>query len=304
METSVTAGLAASERPPFPVIVGVPRSGTTLLRLMLDSHSDLAIPPETGFLLSPRILALAGNPCQAASAITRFPDDAPAWADFGIGEASFLEKVRRLPADSRLDDVLRLFYRLYARTHGKARAGDKTPSYLQCMPDVARVLPEARFIHIVRDGRDVAVSWSKTWFAPTNDRAELVNAWAEQIVRARASASGLAYKEVGYADLVRQPAAVLQELCEFTGLVYQPQMLDYFKRAPSRLSEHLTRYRLDGTLVISQHERHLQQARAKFPPSPERVGVWRGELSEEELGRIGQVARTLLNEIEAGTASS
>ena len=82
-----------SSLPPFPVIVGVPRSGTTLLRMMLDSHSELAIPPETGFLLSSRIRAMADNSSlrQAASAITRFPDDAPAWADFGIDEAEFLQ---------------------------------------------------------------------------------------------------------------------------------------------------------------------------------------------------------------------
>ncbi len=232
--------------------------------MMLDSHSELAIPPETGFLASARIQSLADNASQAACAITRFPEDAPAWADFGIDEAAFLQKARCLPEGARLEDVVRMFYQLYAQAHGKPRAGDKTPSYLQCMPDVARVLPEAHFIHVIRDGRDVAVSWSRTWFAPTRNLAELVNIWAEQIGRARASASGLAYREVRFADLVRQPAAVLQGLCEFVGLNYQPEMLKYFKRAPSRLSEHRARYRLDGTLVISQQDRRLQQFRTEF----------------------------------------
>lgn len=300
----MSARLAGSAQPPFPVIVGVPRSGTTLLRLMLDSHSELAIPPETGFLQSPDIRAMREDPSRAASAITRFPDDAPAWADFGIDEATFLERARRLPADARLEDVLRMFYRLYARAHGKPRAGDKTPSYLQCMPDVAQVLPEAHFIHIIRDGRDVAVSWSQTWFAPTQDRAELVNIWAEHIARARASAPGLAYKEIAFPDLVRRPAAVLRDVCGFVGLDYQPRMLEYFERAPSRLAEHRARYRLDGTLLISQQDRYLQQVRTKSPPSPERIGVWRREMSEEEAGRIGRTAQNLLDEIERGTTIS
>lgn len=289
--------------PPFPVIVGVPRSGTTLLRMMLDSHSELAIPPETGFLASPRLQSLADKASHAAYSITRFPEDAPAWADFGIDETAFLQEAHRLPEGSRLADVVRMFYRIYAQAHGKQRAGDKTPSYIQCMPDVARVLPEAHFIHIIRDGRDVAVSWSQTWFAPTKDRAKLVDMWAEQIGRARASASGLAYSEVRFADLVRQPAAVLQGLCEFVGLNYQPQMLEYFKRSPSRLSEHRARYRLDGTLVISQQDRHLQQFRTKSPPDLDRIGTWRHEMDKGEAGRIGRVAQILLDEIsiEAGT---
>ena len=299
METTVSVGRTEFTRPPFPVIVGVPRSGTTLLRMMLDSHPELAIPPETGFLASPRIRAMAENPNQAASAMVRFPDDAPAWADFGIDEAAFLQKVRRLPVGARLEDVLRTFYQLYAEAHGKTRAGDKTPSYLLCMPDVARVLPEAHFIHIIRDGRDVAVSWSQTWFAPTKDRPNLVDMWAEQIVRARASAPGLAYREVRFSDLVRQPAVVLQDLCEFVDLTYQPQMLRYFERSPLRLAEHRARYNIDGSLVISQEDRLLQQAGTKSPPSPERVGVWRREMGEEEVSRIGQAARILLDEISA-----
>lgn len=284
---------------PFPVIVGVPRSGTTMLRMMMDSHSELAIPPETGFLLSPIIRAMSGDPIQIAKAMTRFPDDAPAWADFGIEEAAFLRQAKSLPPDARLGDLLRMFYRLYAKAHNKRRAGDKTPSYLLCMPELARVLPEAHFIHIIRDGRDVAVSWSRTWFAPTKDRAELVNIWAEQISKARQSATGLAYKEVKFVDLIRQPAAVLEELCNFVGLNYQPQMLEYFKRAPLRLAEHQARYRMDGTLVISQKDRHLQQFRITSPPSPERVGVWRSEMDPQEIRRINRPATLLLNEVEA-----
>ncbi len=294
------AGRIEPSLPPFPVIVGVPRSGTTLLRMMLDSHSDLAIPPETGFLLGPRIRAASDNPGQAASAITGFPDGSPAWADFGLDEAVFLQQARSLPAGAQLEDVLRLFYQLYAQAHGKTRAGDKTPSYLLSMPDVARVLPEARFIHIIRDGRDVAVSWRQRWFAPTKDRAELVNIWAEQIGRARRLAAGLAYREVRFADLIREPAAELQDLCEFVGLNYQPQMLRYFERAPLRLAEHRARYRIDGSLVVSKEDRLLQQAGVRSPPRLERIGVWRREMAADELSRIGPAARMLLEEISAG----
>jgi hypothetical protein len=56
--------------------------------------------------------------------------------------------------------ALRAFYRLYAERHGRARFGDKTPKYLTKMRRIAALLPEATFVHLVRDGRDVALSKS------------------------------------------------------------------------------------------------------------------------------------------------
>lgn len=144
----------------FPVLVGVPRSGTTLLRLMLDAHPQLAIPPETGFLMNP--LDAAVGPEALAKQICQFPSAAPAWADYGLEAAIFRAAAAQLSPQAEVGDVLRLFYRLYAERFTKPRSGDKTPGYLGLMPLVAKVLPEAHFIHIIRDGRDVALSWRKT----------------------------------------------------------------------------------------------------------------------------------------------
>ncbi|MEO7921501.1 MAG: sulfotransferase, partial [Thermoanaerobaculia bacterium] len=72
----------------MPIIVGAPRSGTTLLRLMLDSHPELSIPPETGFLapLSALDQAVSSDELRRRvfDTITRFPPDAPTWPDFGV----------------------------------------------------------------------------------------------------------------------------------------------------------------------------------------------------------------------------
>src|SRR5688572_3520620 len=109
----------------MPIVIGVPRSGTTLLRLMLDAHPDLAIPAETGFafLLAP----MAGqtlSPEFAGDLIT----SAHTWADMGLSAEDLLHELHH---ESELDPtaVLRNFYRLYARRHGKCRYGDKTPIY-------------------------------------------------------------------------------------------------------------------------------------------------------------------------------
>ena len=83
--------ILATKISPMPIIVGSPRSGTTLLRFMLDAHPDLAIPPETGFL--PTIQTLTGTDDSLRQlfheTITSFPPEAPGWSDFGIAVEEF-----------------------------------------------------------------------------------------------------------------------------------------------------------------------------------------------------------------------
>lgn len=73
-----------------------------------------------------------------------------------------------------LAEGVRLFYRLYARRHGKARWGDKTLLYRLHLTEIEKILPEAHFIHSIRDGRDVALSLREVWFAPSQDISALV----------------------------------------------------------------------------------------------------------------------------------
>ena len=170
------------ELPPMPVIVGAPRSGTTMLRLMLDAHPDLAIPPETGFLSELASLDGEGDALRASTLqlITSYPPDAPAWADFGLSADDLknsLDSINPLTAT----DVARAFYRQYAARFGKKRLGDKTPSYAFHIAAISRLLPEARFIHLVRDGRDVALSLRDVWFGPGNAPDELAAAWVAHV---------------------------------------------------------------------------------------------------------------------------
>src|ERR1700726_654613 len=117
----------------MPIIVGAPRSGTTLLRLMLDAHPALAIPPETHFL--PACAKLARDSSATAEqlihCITRSPSEMPTWVDFGLAESTLAVSVRGLPSPFSVSDGVRAFYRLYAEQHGKHRVGDKTPGYVQ-----------------------------------------------------------------------------------------------------------------------------------------------------------------------------
>ena len=296
MAPDLNATLSQSgSRPPFPVIVGVPRSGTTMLRFMLDAHPDLAIPPETGFLFAPAIAAERLNPLDYADAIMDFPPDAPAWRDFGLDRDCFVAAVVALAPKSGPGDVLRTFYALYAQRHGKTRSGDKTPMYLKRMLEFAAVIPEAHFIHIVRDGRDVALSWSKTWFAPSRVPSELVALWASAIRQARAAAPYVHYLEVRYEDLLLMPAAVIQRICHFIDLSYTPRMLSYFERSSERLEEHKERVRKDGSVVVSRADRLHQQWRTTQAPQTERIGVWRTEMSVQDVAACIAASKGLLS---------
>ena len=151
------------ETAPLPFIVGSPRSGTTLLRLMLDAHPLLTIPPETHFL--PAVLELTGAGEALRQAFLRCIVDGPRWNDFHLSEETFERRLQAIePFD--LTHGLHAFYRMYGERQQKPRWGDKTPGYVLHLRRIAGVLPTARFIHLIRDGRDVAASLRKLWWGP------------------------------------------------------------------------------------------------------------------------------------------
>lgn len=106
----------------MPFIIGAPRSGTTLLRFMLDAHPEMAIPPETGFV------PLAGGLGRQDffDRLTHFPPGAPNWSDFGLDASDFRAGLDQIDPFT-CSQGLRTFYRLYAAKHDKPRYGEKTP---------------------------------------------------------------------------------------------------------------------------------------------------------------------------------
>jgi len=282
--------------PLMPVIVGAPRSGTTLLRLMLDAHPDFAIPPETGFLpaLANTAVGPASSPAALASLMARFPPDAPAWPDFGLDEQALATAIATLPEVTPAG-AARCFYGLYAARFGKPRWGDKTPGYAFHMPAIQRLLPEAAFIHIIRDGRDAALSLRPLWFAPGQDISTLARHWRSFVLAARSGGAVCRrYIEVRYEDLVAAPEAELRRICAFLQLRWDHVMAAPHLRAPARLAEHRERRRMDGGLVVGREQRLRQQWRCSTPPDPSRVGVWREAMDRSMRAEFDDAAGDLL----------
>jgi len=277
------------ETRPAPFIVGVARSGTTLLRFMLDAHSELAIPPETGFL--PNVAHLGPDARDAfLSTVTGFES----WPDFHL-DADLLRERTALLAPFAVPAALRIFYRLYAERFGKARWGDKTPSYGLHAAAIETLLPEARFIHIIRDGRDVALSVRPLWFAPGPTLEDAARDWADRIQRTRAECARATHAiEIRYEDLVTSPEAALRRVCTFLDLGFEPAMMSWHERAWERLGEHEGRRDADGGVRLTKEQRIAQQRRVTSPPDRSRVLRWKTEMSRDEQGRFLAVAgRTL-----------
>jgi hypothetical protein len=284
---------------PVPIVVGSPRSGTTLLRLMLDAHPELAIPPETGFLVLGGELT-SNVDCtreQFVQAITAYPPDAPCWGDFHIPVEDFRERLLALDPFS-VAEGFRLFYRTYAARFGKPRWGDKTPLYCRYIMDIQALLPEARFIHLIRDGRDAALSLRQVWFSPGHQIDVQARYWRDNILTAQHQGRTCHhYLEVRYEDLLHAPESVLRRVCGFLEMDYHTDMLRFYEHAPQRLSEHLTRRRLDGVIVVTREERLRQQAATCLPLDVSRAGRWTSDLSEEECAQFESIAGDVLQSL-------
>jgi hypothetical protein len=164
---------SASFHHPMPFIVGFPRSGTTLLRLMLDAHSELAVTHEAGFIpmtsnltnpLSRMFYRRLTNAAKHGSWANSLREEfyrtltqMNNWNDFHVPGETFKQALIQIEPFT-VADGLRAFFRSYALRFDKPRWGDKTPFYTQYFGTIENTLPEAHFIHIIRDGRDAALS--------------------------------------------------------------------------------------------------------------------------------------------------
>jgi hypothetical protein len=285
---------AGAGNAPAPFVVGVPRSGTTLLRLMLDAHPELAIPPETHFIPAViRAVRRDRSADQVAHAMTKHRR----WADFGLDADELRERVRALdPLEA--GPALRAFYEMYAAGQGKPRWGDKTPGYATRMRRIQRALPEARFVHVIRDGRDVVVSRNRRSRDPLPADVA-ARRWKRRVISTRRRAEGVEhYIEVRYEELVGEPEATLRRVCAFVELPFGEAMLRYHERAAERLAE------IDrdlpakgGSHELDAEARMAAHARAEEPPAPERIGAWREEMAPEDVAAFEAEAGALLEDL-------
>lgn len=222
---------------PILFIVGCQRSGTTLLRRMADANPRLAVIHESRWvpgLFEQRIgLTPEGNVTHELISLLL---DTPRFARMEIEREDLeglLANGNPIPYSSFMTGV----YNLYGKKHGKRLVGDKTPSYVRSIPTLHHLWPEAKFVHIIRDGRDVylsAVDWKsggelRRRFVPLHDEpVSTTAAWWDWLVRSGREAGETLppnlYREVRYESLVSNPAKECESLCDFLGISYDNAM--------------------------------------------------------------------------------
>lgn len=275
-----------TEGPPF-FIVGSARSGTTLLRLILNAHPDVAVPPESRFVAElypgtrrvPRERFLT-----SLAAHKRFQT----W-DLPITVvAEELASIAPDEPDVDYADAIAAPFRAYARVGGKTRWGDKTPRYVERLEFLSELFPTARFIHLIRDGRNVALSYANVPFGPkTVGKAAAL--WSKR-VRAgyevgRSVLGGERYLEVLYEDLVEDAEGETKDICAFIDLDFDPGMLDYTERARDSV---LPRASTFNPRVTDRPTANVRSWQDSMPP--EQVEVFEA-VAGETLSLIGYERR-------------
>jgi hypothetical protein len=289
------------DQPPAPFVVGVARSGTTLLRLMLDAHPQLAIPPETHFI--PKLAKALGElPKSVGEGEMRrrafaLITEHRRWPDYGLSERELEHRFDHVEPFTATT-ALRAFYGLYAEKQGKPRWGDKSPSYVRRMRRVHAVLPESHFVHLIRDGRDVALSQLEVHHG-NDEVSEAAAEWVERIEKARGVGGrfGDAYMEVRYEDLVTDPQPVLERVCERIALDFEPAMLDYHRGAEERLAETVREMSTGEGAAVTAEQRAAQHRNVSKPPQRERAGRWRKDMTAEQREAFEAVAGGLLADL-------
>ncbi|QDY08364.1 sulfotransferase [Micromonospora sp. HM134] len=232
-------------RPQGPIfLVGCQRSGTTMLRLVLDSHSRVSCGPETRFLAD--MQRIVGR-------------DWERLARFGFPREYWLGRIADFFGGIQAD---------YARSRGKTRWADKTPLYALSIDFLAEVFPDAQFVHVVRDGRDVVVSHRKRfgyWSA-----VKCVVKWPRYIRIARAAGARLPadrYHELRYEETVTDPEKAMRGLFEFLGEPWEVGVLDYDGKQHDVAGKY-----------TAEAERRRTAAGTDAPIYGSRVGTYRREL--------------------------
>jgi hypothetical protein len=271
--------LVAPSGPPL-FVVGCGRSGSTLLRLMLDAHPDLAVPGESHFI--PELRRRFPDPIDP-EVVTPALLRTPHFRHWKVPESSVWERVRALE-DPSFAGVIEAAFLANADEQGASRWGDKTPIYVRSIPLLDELWPGARFVHLIRDGRDVGLSYLGLHWGPDTVWAA-ARKWRRDVGAGIRDGQPLGtdrYLEVRYEDLVADAAATLRTICTFAGLSFDEAMLDPAARR--------------GHPTLAPEEGRAFHAR-----SEEEVGAgardWRTQMAVEDVRRFEAVAGGLLEDL-------
>ena len=262
-------------------IVGAPRSGTTLMAVLLDRHSNIAIGPETQFFTEfvPRNWA-----DKTPKTHEQLVDSALAFkriADFHLDREQLLHHFRQY--ELTLPNLLRTIIEVHALRNSKSRPGEKSPQHLMHIPAILDHVPEAKFVCVLRDGRDVVRSLLEApWALPKNPRRFRLfcirwNDAAEQTLYYQRTLTPHRFMTVKFEDILRQPRPEVEKICNFIGEEFETTQLETVQ--PSN--------------VIPGWEKQWK-TKASETLDPGRIEAWRKSADQKQIWAMNSMMGDML----------
>lgn len=246
------------------------------MRLTMNAHPEIAVPPESRFITEL-------DPGSADIEVAEFLDHLGSHDRFSTWELPIDAVQERLRGMRRVSyaDAIDAVYTAYALAHGKTRWGDKTPRYVVNIPELAALFPTSRFIHLIRDGRDVALSYADVPFGPTNI-AKAAELWANRVAKGIRDGRQLErgrYIEIMYSDLVEDYEGETKDICAFVGVRFEPAMLDPQQTRKGALAR------------ADRYNPHVKELPVR------RVRSWEADMPSEQIEIFEAIAGDLLTEL-------
>ena len=261
-------------------IVGLSRSGTTLIRDLLNRNDRVNLPIGESHFVPMLVQRFGASPRLedkgVRQAVVRLiMKSTYVTLQAGRGQPIDRDQLLDTVQADTWENFLEFLFRECAEEPGRSDTiwGDKTPQYLVHMGLLKRICPDARFLHIIRDVRDRCISVRNIW------RKNLFRGavqWADQIRQSRGyqAAFGRDYFEIRYEKLLEDPPAVLQQVCECLGIEYQDQMTQ-LKRPVQRYGD----------------------ARGRAEIVQDNTGKYMDRITKRELRRIEEIAFPMMQEV-------
>jgi hypothetical protein len=243
----------------FLFVVGVGRSGTSLLQSMLAAHGDYAFPPETGFVrrfIASRLMEKTYRRGRWAAVQYLLESDERV-VNTGVDARQVVSAASSEDGFSAFA-VYQAFLNEVRKNQGRPRVGDKEPRAIESLRLLGRHFPRSRVIHVIRDPRDVLVSKKKAQWSRTGHPLRHMVVGSLQFrmgVTDGPRAFGQRYMELRYEDLLDSPIEVLANVCKFLEVPFRPEMLQFDAAARSLVSAREMQWKKETLGPLLRHNR-------------------------------------------------
>ncbi|HED36483.1 MAG TPA: sulfotransferase [Gammaproteobacteria bacterium] len=260
------------DHPPF-FVVGSDRSGTTMLMMMLDAHPNLGVSRESWFLIELMdALPLHGslNQQQVDMAYDIIHQH-PRWQRWNIPDSELASHLKKLN-NPDLAELVETVFQLDLGRSEKTRWGDKTPAYVREIKRIHSMFPQACFIHIIRDARDVCISLRNVgWHGPS--LRHMARYWRNEVnsgIEAGKTIGSDIYLQIPYEKLVTDTEATLREICSFLGEPFETNMLAWYDLTAKKTAGRPMKF----------------QTKLNRAPHPDDIGRWKKEMTSLDVAVV------------------